>query len=152
MSVPGINTPPVSCDTKSRPALTVLADDRAFSIVEIIIAVFILLTVLTGILSLITAGDRMRAHGIRKSYAATLAFNEIERIRKQASYYETISDTTYEERVNGSDYRVTRTPVTPSENILTDMTVSTREIIITVAHVPDTSSLVVFRLLQGYQR
>jgi Tfp pilus assembly protein PilV len=124
---------------------------RGFSIVEVMVACFILAVVAIGITQIVGSAEGIRGRARALSSAEILASSEVERIRSAAQRHRPVTDSTYEEAVNGLSFTVCRTRLNrPSSSFEADTV--TQEIAISVTRRPDNKPMVSLRLLQGYEQ
>jgi type II secretory pathway pseudopilin PulG len=122
---------------------------RGFTVLEVLVSLFILLTVLPGIMQLLLTGDRINVRRQAVSHAAMLASNQVETIRKQPDALELMGDTSYDAEMNGHVFEIRRVRVSPPLAVRPDTVVNYLEFSVTVKRKTDTIPLVNFRLLQG---
>ncbi len=79
-----------------------------FSIVELMVAIFILSTVTFALFHGLHTADRIRGRADINKTASTLAFSEAERIRNAAYHGELIEDSTYTRTVRGVTFTISR--------------------------------------------
>lgn len=130
-----------------------------FTIIEVLVAIFIFAIVLAGVTQMLRSAEKVRMRSKRVSSATVVAANEAERIRKKARYHETIGDSTYTRETNGVRLRVHRS-VVARDAVLPPAPPLTQEVAITVVAAESTDpwgvesadTIVSFRLLQGYEQ
>lgn len=121
---------------------------NGFTIMEVMVAVVIFSIVLTAVLRLMSMGDTINGRRLWLSHATMLAANQAEKIRESENSLEIMGDTSYEESIDGKDFRIDRKRVGEPVDKLAD-TASCREYMIFVRRTADTAALVGLRLLQG---
>ena len=121
-----------------------------FTVLEVLVSLFILLTVLPAIMQFMLTGDRISARRQGLSSATVLASNQVEMIRKQEEAAELMGDTTYDAEINGSLFEVQRTRVSPPLTARPDTVINYLEFSVSVKRKNDVLPLVHFRLLQGF--
>jgi prepilin-type N-terminal cleavage/methylation domain-containing protein len=133
---------------KAAPLLT---SSKGFTVLEVVVALFILGFISAAILRGLLAADRIHARASVVMDATLIAENDIERIRKRAVFSEAVLDCTWEEMTGKRTYEVVRKNI-ESDSIISDNGESQlQEIEITIkeASKPDAKPLS-FRFLQGY--
>ena len=128
-------------------------DKRApsgFTVLEVLISLFILLAVLPPIMQLMLTGDRINARRLGLSSATVLASNQVETIRRQEESAQLMGDTTYDASMNGLLFEVRRIRVSPPETVRPDTVIDFMEFSVMVKRKTDDIPLVNFRLLQGF--
>lgn len=89
-----------------------------FSIVELMVAIFILSTVTFALFHGLHTADKIRGRADINKAASTLAFSEAERIRNAAYHGTILEDSTYTQTVRGITFTISR----KVQNSLTDLT------------------------------
>jgi Tfp pilus assembly protein PilV len=120
-----------------------------FTVLEVLVAVFVLSCTVTAVLQLMLTGDRINARRQGISYATILASNQAETIRRQEESATLLGDTTYETNMNGLGFEVRRTRISPPETARPDTVIYLLEFSIAVTRKNEDNPLVHFRLLQG---
>ena len=120
-----------------------------FTVIEVIISLFILLTVFPAIVQFMLTGDRINARRQGLSSATFLASNQVETIRNQEESAELLGDTSYDADMNGRIFEVRRVRINPPLTMRPDSIIYYLEFAVTVKRKNDTIPLVNFRLLQG---
>lgn len=87
-----------------------------FTILEVLIALFILSLAVVASFSLLTTADQAAAIGKTSACSSILASNEAERIKCAVIQGDRINDTTYSDSIDGQFYDLKRT-VLGSDNI-----------------------------------
>jgi type II secretory pathway pseudopilin PulG len=123
---------------------------RGFTVLEVLVSLFILLTVLPSIMHLLLTGDRINLRRQAISHAAMLASNQVETIRKQPDAAELMGDTVYDAEMNGHMFEIRRVRMSPPLSVRPDTVINYLEFSVTVKRKSDTTALVNFRLLQGF--
>jgi type II secretory pathway pseudopilin PulG len=119
------------------------------TILEVLIALFILSAVTTAVIGVIVTGDKISGRRSGVSYATTIAKNEAERLRAGQSALTLPGDTAYSDTVNGIVFGVSRSRI--GESILApDSVVPYQEYAISVSRIPAPGPVVTLRVLQGY--
>lgn len=121
---------------------------RGFTIMEVMVAVVIFSIVLIGVLRLMSMGDKINGRRLWLSHATILAANQAEKIRQQENSIEIMGDTSYEESVDGQNFKIDRKRLNQPADKFSD-TASYLEFMISVRRTIDTAALAGFRLLQG---
>jgi type II secretory pathway pseudopilin PulG len=121
-----------------------------FTILEVLISLFILLTVFPAIMQFMLTGDRINARRQSLSCATFLAANQVEAIRKQEESMMLLGDTAYDAEMNGRSFEVRRARVSPPLTVRPDTIIYYLEFAVTVKRKTDTIPLVDFHLLQGF--
>jgi hypothetical protein len=132
-------------NSRARPPAT-----SGFTVLEVLVSLFILVTVVPPVMHLMLTGDRINARRQGISYAAMLASNQVETIRKQPDVAELMGDTVYDASINGYAFEVRRTRVSPPLSVRPDTVINYLEFSVAVRRPTDTIPLVNFRLLQGF--
>jgi Tfp pilus assembly protein PilV len=121
-----------------------------FSLLEILIAMFLLIIVVTGLARIVTTGDVIFSKGKAFAIAAILAGNESERIRAIGAAGMNIKDTVYEETMENSEYVITRKVLASDQ--FPDNGLNTREIALTITKKSTGKLIKEFRIAQGISR
>jgi hypothetical protein len=120
-----------------------------FTVLEVLAALFILGCTLTAVMQLMVTGDRINARRLGISNATIAASNQVETIRQQEESMALLEDTTYETSLNGIDFEVKRTRISPLNPIRPDTVINYLEFAVMVKRKNQDIPLVNFRLLQG---
>ncbi len=124
---------------------------KGFTILEVIVALFIFGCTLTAVMNLMVTGDKINGRRLVLSSATMVASNQIESIRKQEESLTIMGDTTYEETINGIVFEVRRTHIVPENDKLTDPSLPYNEYSVTVTRKNTDVPALSVRLLQGMQ-
>jgi len=81
---------------------------NGFTVLEVIVAIFIFGCVSAAVLRAVAAGDRIKGRSIALRNAVTIASNEAERIRNNAVFYYELSDSSFRKTINGREFSVER--------------------------------------------
>ncbi|HAJ79223.1 MAG TPA: hypothetical protein DCO75_05580 [Fibrobacteres bacterium] len=119
-----------------------------FTILEVVISILILGFVFTAVLNLMTTGDRINGRRVNLSNATMLASSQIEQIRRQEESLTILEDTTYEETINSSIYKVQRTRIKSDNAIINDSALYYHEYSVNILSKNDIP-YIQLRLLQG---
>jgi len=92
-----------------------LQRENGFTVLEVMIALFIFGCVSLAILSLIRQTDRIRGHAVYIEKATRLAADESERLRNIASQNGEFSDSSFTQNVSGRPFIVNRHVVTADD-------------------------------------
>jgi len=122
-----------------------------FTVLEVLVALFIFSLTLTAVMQLMLTGDRINARRVGISSATMLASNQIETIRLQEESSTIMGDSTYEAPLNGIVFEVRRVRKNLSETPRPDTVINYLEFSVMVTRKGDDKPLVNFRLLQGLQ-
>jgi type II secretory pathway pseudopilin PulG len=120
------------------------------TIVEVLIALFILSAITSAVVSLIVTGDRIAGRRTGVSYATTIAKNEAERIRSSESASVLPGDTVYSDTVNGIEFEVSRTLIGGNVPPPRDSVILYQEYAVSVKRKLGSGLGFTFRMLQGY--
>ena len=122
---------------------------RGMTMLEALIALFILGAVIASVVGIIVTGDRIGGRRAGVSHATTIAKNEAERLRAGESGAVVPGDTAYFDTVNGIVFEVSRTRIgdrlPPPDSIIPYL-----EYAISVKRLPQPGPAVAFRTLVGY--
>jgi hypothetical protein len=118
------------------------------TILEVLIALFILSAVTTAVIGVIVTGDKISGRRSGISYASTIAKNEAERLRAGQSAIAIPGDTAYSDTVNGIVFAVSRVRIGASI-LAPDSVLPYQEYSIFVQRIPP-GPAVTLRVLQGY--
>jgi prepilin-type N-terminal cleavage/methylation domain-containing protein len=132
----------------NRTSLMLFSRREGFSFLEILVSLVVLGVFLTGVFSLIQAGDKMKGRHQVLKYAMVLAENEAESIRAMASVAEPVEDAVSFRTVNGITFEVKRSVIESEEWGFVPVT-ELQEVELTVKRINDPGPIVRFRLLQG---
>lgn len=119
------------------------------TLLEVLIALFILGVTTSAIVGVIVSGDRIAGRRTSLSYATTIAKNEVERIRSAQTALVLLADTQYSDTVNGIEFEVSRINI-PNDSLLADTVSLCREYTVSVTRQPGPEVSVTFRLLQEF--
>ena len=122
------------------------------TVLETLIATVILGLVITGVISLLTSGDRLWGRRNAVSQALIVAQDDIERIRASAMRDEKAGDTVCDQEINGIQYELRREVTDQASDPLLaeEPNPELREISISVRRKDADAELVKFMLIQGY--
>ncbi len=126
-----------------------LPAEHGMTIIEVLIALFILSVITSAVLGAVVTGDRIAGRRGGMSCAVTLAKNEAERLRGSESTIVVPGDTAYFDTVNGIVFQVARTRI-GSRAPLADSVVLYWEYAISAQRIPQPGPAVTIRLIQGY--
>ncbi|MDG5816210.1 type II secretion system protein [Chitinispirillales bacterium ANBcel5] len=121
-------------------------DRNGFTIVELMVSVFILGIISTSLLQGLYSGDKIRGRANVARSASHLALNEAERIKNSATTGFIIQDSVYQQTIRGVSYSVNRTVLS---HHLTDNS-EPIEIHIDITPEPSDFPSYSFRMIQGY--
>jgi prepilin-type N-terminal cleavage/methylation domain-containing protein len=124
-------------------------NQKGFTILEVMLTLFILTCTVTAVLQLMATGDRINGRRLGLSFATMLAGNQVETIRDQVKSVTLLGDTSYEASINGIGFDVRRVRVSPSEPIRPDTVINFLEFAVEVKRKNTDVALVRLRLLQG---
>ena len=128
-------------------------DSSGFTVLEIIVALFIFGCVSAALLKAMATADRIHGRAMTVMDATAIAENEIERIRKKAAFVEAIGDCTYIASINKREFEVQRLVLIPDSLKFAGKEPSLFEIQVSVKdRAAQASGALIFRLLQGYAR
>lgn len=119
-----------------------------FTVLEVIIAVFIFGCISAALVKTMMTADRIRGRSSFISDSVLLAQNEVERLRNAASFKTEVLDCTYVASINQKEYDVERRIIT-SKNDLTK-TSTNPEIELAIKPASSDSGFVYYRFLQGF--
>ncbi len=94
------------------------AASRGYTIIEVIIAMFIFGCITSSIFTMIMNTDRLRGRALYDERVARLAADEAERLRNCAALGGEIGDSSYETTAGGSTFFVERDVMEPTEIII----------------------------------
>ena len=122
-----------------------------FSVLEVIIAIFILTVTSAILLNFLLSGDKLYGRNLLVVNAAQLAQNEAEALKAQSYSLETIEDNEFEEEIGNRMYVIKRTVL---DSAVFDSLFSGYPIKVVEIHVMEgfdsEKSLTSFKMLQGY--
>jgi Tfp pilus assembly protein PilV len=119
------------------------------TILEAMIALFILGFTMTAVIGLVVTGDKIAGRRTGVSYATLIAANEAERLKNFQTSPVLPNDTAYSDTVNGLTYAVTRMRIR-RDPLPADTIVLYQEFTVSVHRTPGPGPSVTLRLLQGY--
>jgi|WetSurMetagenome_2_1015567.scaffolds.fasta_scaffold396094_2 hypothetical protein len=125
------------------------SNPAGFTVMEVLVALFIFTGSVTAIMQLMLVGDRLNARRTGMSYATMLASNQIETIRRQVEYPTILGDSTYEATMNGINFIIQRVRISPKDLPPPDSIVNYLEFSVMVKRKGDDMSYVNYHLLQG---
>ena len=120
------------------------------TILEVVVAMFIFIVILTGLMHLLQIGDRVYVRSRNVASASLLALNQVEILRVQALQLALVGDTTYEVWIHGMPFEVERRCIYSKLPTATGNCYC-HEYQITVKNKVALSPLVCYRLIQGIQ-
>ncbi|MDD5675015.1 MAG: prepilin-type N-terminal cleavage/methylation domain-containing protein [Chitinivibrionales bacterium] len=126
-----------------------MKNNRGLTIVEVLVAVLVLGAATMGAMAMLRTGDRIKVRQEKLSTAALLAQNDAERIKNLAVNSIVVSDTEYEQTINGLTYSIVRSVVEP-ESLTENSSGKTSEAQISITPSGSEDTLARFRLIQGY--
>jgi len=127
-------------------------DSSGFTLLEVIVALFIFGCISAALLKALSAADRIQGRASLVTNASMLAENEIESIRSKAFFFEALEDCTYTAAAGSGIFQVDRR-VIPHDNFSIEDKPEIMEIEVTVKENSQSSgTLVRYRFLQGYQQ
>jgi type II secretory pathway pseudopilin PulG len=131
-----------------------IAASRGLTVLETLIAAVILGLVITGVISLLTSGDRLWGRRNALSQALIVAQNDVERIRAAAMRDEKAGDTICDEEINGIQYELQRKVTEQASDplLVEESNPELREISISVRRKDANTELAEFMLVQGYMK
>jgi prepilin-type N-terminal cleavage/methylation domain-containing protein len=128
--------------------------ENGFTVLEVLVAVFIFSCVTAALLKATGSADRIRSRSSIVLNARLLAENEFGRISNIASKQETINDSNYTATVNGKEFEVQRHILVPEQflwgSVSQDRSTSLVEIELVIKAKSSLQKPVRFRMIQGY--
>ncbi|HEX2956806.1 MAG TPA: prepilin-type N-terminal cleavage/methylation domain-containing protein [Chitinispirillaceae bacterium] len=121
---------------------------RGFTVLEVIIAVFIFGCISAALVKTIMTADRIRGRSAFISDSVLLAQNEVERLRNAASFNTEALDCTYVATINQREYNVERRIITNENALIKTATIP--EIELAIKPSVSDSGFVYYRFLQGF--
>lgn len=94
------------------------AKESGFTVLEVILAIFIFGCITSALFNLIGQTDRLYGRSIYVSKVTSLALAEAERLRSSAVSKTVVEDSTYTETVSGRTFRIERDVVEQDETSL----------------------------------
>lgn len=134
---------------RSRPAKK--SDSRScagFTVLEVIIAVFIFGCISAALVKTMMTADRIRGRSLFISDSVMLAQNEVERLRNAASFKTEVLDCTYVATINQKEYDVQRRIIISEYGLIKTSTIP--EIELAIKPLSSDSGFVYYRFLQGF--
>ena len=131
---------------------------QGFTVLEVIVALFIFGCVSAALLKAVVSADRIHGRALTVMSSTIIAENEIERIRNKASFLETVEDCTFVTMVRSREFEVKRHILVQENDLfLGDINVTEKEdnsllqieISVKETSQPDSNALKL-RFLQGY--
>jgi len=119
-----------------------------FTVLEVIIAVFIFGCISAALVKTMMTADRIRGRSSFISDSVMLAQNEVERLRNAASFKTEVLDCTYVATINQKEYDVERRIITNENDLTKKSTIPEIELAIKPASTD--SGFVYYRFLQGF--
>jgi hypothetical protein len=123
---------------------------RGLTILEVMLAAFILSVVSLFFFQMLVAGDKVRGRGRLLQTVATLAANEAEHIKSAIGSGGTLDDSLYSIEVDKRLFIVERTVIERDDDNLPAYLANTQELEISVHPAELDTALVRFRVIQGY--
>lgn len=128
--------------------------ENGFTVLEVLVAVFIFSCVTAALLKATGSVDRIRSRSSIVLNARLLAENEFGRISNIASKQEAINDSNYTATVNGKEFEVQRHILVPEQflwgSVSQDRSTSLLEIELVIKAKSSPQKPVRFRMIQGY--
>jgi prepilin-type N-terminal cleavage/methylation domain-containing protein len=121
---------------------------KGFTVLEVIVAVFIFGCISAALVRVIATADRIRGRAIFVTESVILAQNEFERLRNAAGFKTEVLDCTYIATVNNKEYDIVRRILVPELEISNKSDIP--EIEIAVKPAGADSGYIYFRFLQGF--
>lgn len=122
-------------------------NQKGFTLLEVLIALFLLGLTITGLFQLLTTTDRAQARQKIIAYGTLLASNEAERIRVVGDCELPLHDTLYAEQINNIEF-IIQTNIIKSAIFDTATTLPV-ELEIKVSRKTDSRAITMVRVLQG---
>jgi prepilin-type N-terminal cleavage/methylation domain-containing protein len=119
-----------------------------FTVLEVIVAVFIFGCISAALVKTIMTADRIRGRATFISESTILAQNEAERLKNAAGFKTEVLDCTYTTSVNSKEYSVERRIIGIESGILENKNIP--EIEIAIKPALSDSDYIYFRFLQGF--
>lgn len=121
---------------------------EGFTVLEVIIAVFIFGCISAALVKTMMTADRIRGRSSFISDSVMLAQNEVERLRNAASFKTEVLDCTYVATINQKEYDVERRIIKSDYELTKKSTIPEIEVAIKPASAD--SGFVYYRFLQGF--
>ena len=119
-----------------------------FTVLEVIVAIFIFGCVSAALVKTLETADRIRGRASFISESTILAQNEAERLRFAASYKTEVLDCTYIAHINSKYYSVERRVIDTETGVPENTNIPEIELAIKTEH--SDSGYIYFRFLQGF--
>lgn len=119
-----------------------------FTVLEVIIAVFIFGCISAALVKTMMTADRIRGRSSFISDSVLLAENEVERLRNAASFKTEVLDCTYVATINQKEYNVERHIIISDYGLTQKSTIP--EIEVAIKPASSDSGFVYYRFLQGF--
>jgi prepilin-type N-terminal cleavage/methylation domain-containing protein len=129
-------------------SLNVFTSKKGFTVLEVIVAVFIFGCISAALVKTIATADRIRGRAIFVTESVILAQNEFERLRNAAGFKTEVLDCTYIANINNKAYDVERRILVPELEISKSSDIP--EIELAVKPAGSDSGYIYFRFLQGF--
>ncbi|MBN1603524.1 MAG: type II secretion system protein [Chitinispirillaceae bacterium] len=121
---------------------------NGFTVLEVIVAIFIFGCISAALVKTLSTADRIRGRASFISETTILAQNEAERLRNAASFKTEVLDCTYIATVNSRSYSVERRIIDIETGILENKNIP--EIELAIKTELSDSGYIYFRFLQGF--
>jgi prepilin-type N-terminal cleavage/methylation domain-containing protein len=121
---------------------------NGFTVLEVIIAVFIFGCISAALVKTMMTADRIRGRSSFISDSVHLAQNEVERLRNAASFKTEVLDCTYVATINQKEYDIERRIITSEYGLTKKSTIP--EIELAIKPASSDSGFVYYRFLQGF--
>jgi type II secretory pathway pseudopilin PulG len=125
-----------------------MCNREGFTVLEVIIAVFIFGCISAALVKTIMTADRIRGRSSFISDSVLLAENEVERLRNAASFKTEVMDCTYVATINQKEYNIERRIIKNDYELTKKSTIPEIEVAIKPAN--SDSGFVYYRFLQGF--
>ena len=93
------------------------AETGGFTVLEVLVAMFIMGCVSAALLSALASADRIHGRAVTVMNSMIIAENEIEGVRKKAAFNEAVQDCTYITTGAGREFEVNRHVLIKTEDI-----------------------------------
>ncbi len=121
-----------------------------FTVLEVIIAVFIFGCISAALVKTMITADRIRGRSAFISDSVMLAQNEVERLRNAASFKTEVLDCTYVATINQKEYDIERRIISSEYEYLQSKKNTIPEIELAIKPANSDSGFVYYRFLQGF--
>jgi type II secretory pathway pseudopilin PulG len=122
---------------------------QGFTILEVIVALFIFSCSLTAVMVLMATGDKINGRRMALSAATMVAASQVELLRQQDASLVVMEDTAYEETLNDITFEVKRIRYKPDIGKLIESPLSYNEYTVLVTRKNSENPSIQLRLLQG---